>query len=277
MRKCRSCGYLILGEATECARCGAPLVAVTAPGATVPAAAPAAPPAVSAAPAPPAWAPPAPPGPPAAPGGEPFAVREAWQPVTISTPAPARPVQATRLGVAVLAIVVALGAFLGFTHFRSDPLPAGTSDFASGGGVTFTSPDGAFQVLLPQTPQVEQRSQVVDNVTATLFIAATSTNDYVLGAMSIEFPSSVHAEHVNDLLNAALTGGVSGVNGKLVRKSLLTHDTLPAIEGSFKAPDGYRADVLVIASGSRLIMLFVHSKTGTDHLYKALEDSLIVR
>jgi hypothetical protein len=35
--------------------------------------------------------------------------------------------------------------------------------------------------------------------------------------------------------------------------------------------------VLIMASGPRLIMLLVHSKTGTDRLYKALEDSLIVR
>jgi len=114
-------------------------------------------------------------------------------------------------------------------------------------------------------------------VSVTIYMAAVSTDDYVIGAMSIAFPSSVQPEHVNDLLNAALTGGVSGVNGKLVRKSLLTHDTLPAIEGHFDAPDGYRADVLIMASGSRLIMLLVHSKTGTDRLYKALEDSLIVR
>ncbi len=207
---------------------------------------------------------------------EQFALREAWQPVAIAPP-PARPVKATRLGVAVLAIVVAVGAYLGVMHFRSDPLPVGTSDFAAGGGVTFTAADGSFQVLLPKAPEVEQRSEVVDNVTATIYAAAVSTNDYVIGAVSIDFPSSVQPERVNDLLNAALTGGVSGVNGKLVRKSLLTHDTLPAIEGRFDAPDGYRADVLVMASGSRLIMLLVHSKTGTDRLYKALEDSLIVR
>jgi hypothetical protein len=274
MRKCRSCGYLILGEATECGRCGAPLVAVTAPiAAGPPAMVPAAPAA-----APPAWLPPPPP-PPLASSGVPASdqfAREAWPQVAIAPPT-ARPVRATRLGVAVLAIVVGVGAFLGVSHFRSDPLPAGTSEFASGGGVTFTSADGAFQVLLPQAPEVVQRSEVVDNVTATIYAAAASTNDYVIAAVSIVFPGSARPEHVNDLLNTALTGGISGVNGKLVRKSLLTHDTLPAIEGRFDAPDGYRADVLIMASGPRLIMLLVHSKTGTDRLYKALEDSLIVR
>jgi hypothetical protein len=268
MRKCRSCGSLILGDATECVRCGSPLVAVTAPA---PASAPA--------PVRAAWLPPPPP--PSVPGsaipasGQ-FALREAWRPVAIAAP-PARPVRATKLGVAVLAIVVGVGAFLGVTHFRADPLPAGTGEFASGGGETFTSADGSFQVLLPQAPEVEQRTEAVDNVTATIYAAAVSTNDYVMGAVSIEFPSSVQPDRVNDLLNAALTGGVSGIKGKLVRKSLLTRDTLPAIEGRFDAPDGYRADVLIMASGPRLIMLLVHSKTGTDRLYKALADSLIVR
>ena len=97
MRKCRSCGYLLLGEATACGRCGAPLVAVTAPArrrsdrdgpgrvlrtGTRPA------------PAPSAWAPPPPPPPLPGSGhaGErAVRLREAWQPVAIAAP-PARPV-----------------------------------------------------------------------------------------------------------------------------------------------------------------------------------------
>ena len=39
----------------------------------------------------------------------------------------------------------------------------------------------------------------------------------------------------------------------------------------FKAPDGYTAHVLVMLSGSRLYMLFVHAKNGTDKLFKALD------
>ncbi len=52
---------------------------------------------------------------------------------------------------------------------------------------------------------------------------------------------------------------------------------LPAIEGEFKAPDGYSARILVVAPGSTMILVVVHAKTGTDRLYKALEASLLIR
>ena len=129
-------------------------------------------------------------------------------------------------------------------------------------------------MLLPQAPEVEQRSEVVDNVTATIYAAAASTNDYEIAAVEHRVPERARTRaRERRCWTRRSTGGVSGVNGKLVRKSLLTHDTLPAIEGRFDAPDGYRADVLIVASGSRLIMLLVHAKTGTDRLYKALEDA----
>ncbi len=162
-------------------------------------------------------------------------------------------------------------------HFRSDPLPKGTSAFASGGGVTYTSPDGGYQVQLPQTPTEDQRTATVNGITATVYAAASSTSDYEIATFSIVFANPVVSSRIDDVLEAALTGGVSGVDGKLVHKSLLTRDTLPAIEGSFKAGDGYRAHVLIVGSGSTLIMLLVHSKTGTDRLAQALEDSLIIR
>jgi hypothetical protein len=62
-----------------------------------------------------------------------------------------------------------------------------------------------------------------------------------------------------------------------VHKDVTMRGAQPAIEGRFNAPDGYRAHLLVVASGSTLIMLIVHAKMGTDRLYKALEASLVVR
>jgi hypothetical protein len=270
MRKCGSCGYLLLGEADTCGRCGAPLAVVLAgagtraPTAAVPAAAP---PAAS---PPPTWAPPPPPGEPAP------ALREPWELVNVVAPRSRSP-RATRLGIVAVAIVVALAVGLGAMHFRSDPLPAGTSAFVAGNGVTYTSADGAFQVQLPTAPAVEQSATVLNGMPATISAAATTSANYVISATSIDFTSSLAAAQVNDLLGAALSAESGDQNGKLVHKTLMMRDSLPAIEGHFNASDGYRAYILVVASGSTLIMLIVHSKTGTGRLYKALEDSLIVR
>ncbi len=163
-------------------------------------------------------------------------------------------------------------------HFRSDPLPAGTSTFASGGGVTYTAPDGGFQVLLPQTPALDQRTATVDGATATVYAAAVTTNDYVIGAVSVVLPDSVLSRRIDDVLDAALTGGINGVNGKLVHKSMLTHDTLPAIEGSFKAPDGYRARTCSWSRRARRSSCCSCTRRREPTVStSALEDSLIIR
>jgi len=322
MRKCSSCGYLLLGDGEVCARCGGPVVAgrpvrvpaaaaAPAGGATTPTGGTAVPPANSwaAATPPPAW-PPAPSGPgsvpapsvpsaqptPAVPSygrlsipppvsapppGNPSAgaplvpLRESWEPATVTAPvAKRRPKVWAQLAL-VVAIVLVAGAAV--VHMHSDPLPAGTSGFVAGGGVTYDSPDGSFEVQLPQTPTTDQEAITVNNVTATLFTALSSTSDYEIGAADIAFPSVVPAARVNDMLDAALTKGVDGTHGTLVKKIFTRHGVLPAIEGHFNAPDGYRAEILVVSNGWSLVLLIVHSKTGTDRLFKALEDSLIIR
>src|SRR5262249_28060939 len=154
MRKCRSCGYILLGEADTCGRCGAPLAVVTAGVAAAPASAAAAEPAAAAAapaapaawppvaaptsapasaPATPSWGPPPPPGGPVSvgPAGHPLpAIRESWQPVTMPTE-PARQPRSTRRGLIALAVAIALVVGAGVMHFRSDPLPKGTSAFVA--------------------------------------------------------------------------------------------------------------------------------------------------
>ncbi len=105
----------------------------------------------------------------------------------------------------------------------------------------------------------------------------SSDNNYEIGAASIVFPTSVSSDRLGEVLDAALTKGVSGTNGKLISKNSITRGSLPAVEGRFQASDGYRAHLLVVASGSTLIVLMVHSRTGTERLYKALEASLIIR
>lgn len=259
MRKCTGCGYLLLGEGETCGRCGA---ALTSAPATV-AAAPAGPPSG------PAWAPPPVPVPVPA-------LRESWQPVNVVEPVPTKP-RATRLGIVVVAVVVALGVGLAVPHFRSDPLPAGTSAFVSGQGSTYTAPDGGFQVLLPKDPGLDQRTATVNGELVQVNTAAVGDANYSIAAASVVFPSALQANRVNQSLEDAFTGDVSGVSGKVVHKDLTMRGSLPALEGKIQGPNGYRVRMLIVASGATMVMLVVSSKSGTDRLYKALEDSLVVR
>ena len=259
MRKCPSCGYLLLGDGDSCTHCGAALQAVSA------AAPPVAVPVATA----PAWAPPPPPPPPAPP------LTESWQP-TIVTP-PSAPPRSTRLGIAVLAVVVAVAAVLGVMHFHSDPLPQGTSAFVAGNGVSYTAPDGAYQIQLPQTPVVGSTTMTLDSQYATAYSAIVSGHDYEAVAVSVELPNTITSDRVDAALDAMVTSNIDGVHGKLIEKSPITRDNLPAMEAHLKAPDGYPMQLLVVASGSTLIVLGVHAKTGTARLFKALEDSLILR
>ncbi len=193
-------------------------------------------------------------------------------------PAPADPPRSTRLGIIALAVAVAVAGVLGVMHLRSsDALPAGTAAFVAGGGVTYTSTDGAFQVQLPQAPVLEQRVTTIDSEPVTIYAGMASSADYDIGALSVELSSAATADRINAVLNAALDQSTDGVVGKLVSKGPTSHGSLPAIEARFAQPDGSRAHLLVVSSGTTIIVLFVHAKTGTDRLYKALEDSLIIR
>ncbi len=285
MRKCPACGYLLFGDGESCTHCGAELQVVTAgapPAAVAPPAA-AAPPASPTPPAPtapgspaftlpppPVWAAPAPPAPSVPP------LSESWQPATIVTAPPAPP-RSTRLGIAALAAAIAVAAVLGVIHFHSDPLPAGTSAFVAGNGITYTAPDGAFQVQLPQAPLVQTTTLTLDSQPATAYVALVSGHDYEAIALSVQLPSVITSDRVDAALESMVNSNIDGVQGKLINKSAITRDNLPAMEAHLKAPDGYREELLVVASGATLIVLGVHAKTGTSRLFKALEDSLNVR
>jgi len=312
MRKCRNCRSLLLGDVESCPRCGAPVPVVVGVG-SVPASATAASPA-SPAPTPsPSWLPaPAPPVPaasaPSAPAGAapivpsygrlsipppvPAApigttpgtaapgaappLREVWQPVVIESPAKAAP-RRKPWAVTALGVVIALVVGAGVMHLRSDPLPAGTSAFVAGRGVTYTSPDGAFQAELPKQPEMDHQTLNVNGVHAQLYIALAQSDSYEMGVASVVLPVAVDPSRINDALDEMTSAGVKSANGTSVHKTLTTHGSLPALEVKFKAGDGYSGRMLVIASGSSLIMVLVHAKTGTDRLYKALEESLLIR
>ena len=97
-------------------------------------------------------------------------------------------------------------------------------------------------------------------------------------AASVQLPSVITSDRVDAALESMVNSRAStACSGKLVHKSAITRDNLPAIGGASQGAGRLPRGLLVVASGATLIVLGVHAKTGTSRLFKALEDSLIVR
>jgi hypothetical protein len=296
----------LLGDVETCPRCGAPVrVAVGAGPAAITSTAPPAP-AVVPAPAP-SWppAPPAPAAPPAsgslqapsygrlsipspigpapasapAPSGPAPApappAHDAWQPYVVDTPVKTAAGHKpwARVALAVVVVIVVAAAIM---HLRADPLPAGTSDYVAGKGVTYTSPDGAFQVLLPQQPQMQHEMLSINGVNAPLYMGIVQTNSYVIGVASIVSPVPFKRSGVDDALDEMTSQGVKNAHGTSVRKVSTMHGDQPAVDLRFKA-NGHVGHMLAVATDSSVVLMFVYAKSGTDALYKALDNSLLVR
>ena len=278
MRKCGSCGYLLLGEGEFCGRCGTPL-SVATPGAVAGA------PQVSPSPLgrlsiplpAPAPSPTPPPPPPPAYGGPPLtdpSFRAGWQPAV--PPVPTKPARSTRVGRIALGVMVALAVGLGATHLGSDALPSGTGSYVDGGGVAYTSPDGAYQARFPTTPTVDQVPLRSSSGSLMLDRAMNSTGSYeVAVASAVDMPIAPGSADV--ALAAGLAAEAANLKSKLDRQEPTTFAGRPAIEGRLKTPDGYQGRILLVQSGSAFVELFVHARTGVDRLYRAAKATLIVR
>jgi hypothetical protein len=315
MRRCSSCRSLLLGDVELCPRCGAPVAVAVGVGPAVTSStppptaaawppAPARAPTASSAPAswPPATTAPAPAATPprapsygrlsipspvaAAPLGAapapvtptptaPAPVYDAWQPYVVEAPAKTA-IHHNPWARVALAVAIVLVAGAAIMHLRSDPLPAGTSAFVAGEGVTYTSPDGAFQVQLPQQPQVQHQMLNVNGVRAPLYIGFVQANSYVIGVASIVSPVRFDRSRINDALDAMATQGAKSSHGTGLRKVMTMHGSQPAIDARFKV-DGHVGHMLAVATDSSIILLIVYAKSGTDRLFKALDDSLIIR
>jgi hypothetical protein len=286
MRKCGVCGYLLFGDGEACNHCGTTL-SVTAPVGAGRAAsdngtAPELPPRASWPPAPLAPTPgarapqdpsmlppvPMPPGPNAQP------VPEVWRPVTF-TPAPS----ATRkfpagLVLAIVAFVIIGG--LGFSYVRGrNALPGGTSDFVAGNGVSFTAPDRSYTAQFPEEPTVTHSEVPIGNSQAQLSLASVETKSYEMGSTSFDFGLAVPKSRVQRVLEQAIGSGITHVNGDAVSMEKIQRGGLSALDATFKAPDGYSARVLVMLKGSRIYLLYVHAKSGTDKLFEAFDKSFV--
>jgi hypothetical protein len=173
------------------------------------------------------------------------------------------------------AVVLALGMGIygAVVHPGSNSLPSGTSAFAKGNGVVFVSPDHSYMVQFPETPTVSHDPEQIEQFTTTINSASVETDDYEMVTASIALPAQPTSSQSADLLRDALSAGISRAGGTDPQMSPLTRGGLPALEATFKAPDGYQARGLVMLDHSWLFVFLVHAKTGTNKLFDALEKS----
>jgi hypothetical protein len=180
-----------------------------------------------------------------------------------------------RLLAAALGVVAAVFAGGLVRGFFGNGLPSGTSAFVGGHGVEYTAPDNSYLAHFPKQPVEDQEPVTVGSVTANVTSALVQTDDYEIGTASMQLPIAVPAEQIDGVLDGAMNGGIVQIDGKLQTKNRVTRGGYTAVEATFKASDGYSAHGLVMIHGTRMYMEFVHAKTGTDRLFKALDASFV--
>jgi hypothetical protein len=160
---------------------------------------------------------------------------------------------------------------------RSLAVPKGTQEFVEGRGIAYIAADGSYSAQFPVEPTVQDAPMQVESVTVNVSSASVSTNDYEMAAASMSIPGvAVPTDRIDTVLEQSLQGGVQRADAEVISKKRITRGGLPALDAKLKAPDGYGARALVMLSGSRLYLLFVHSKTGSDRLFKAFDESFVV-
>jgi hypothetical protein len=274
MRKCPDCGYLVFGDGAACKHCGEPLP----PGAFQANPAPALV-ASGAPPAPLMSVPPVPP--PDARGGTPVAPPvPAMEQTYWNAPAPIIAPPARKSPRSLVAVVCVIAMALGWVavehQMHSNSLPTGTSEFVAGRGVSYASPDHTFDARFPATPTVESRVIPLSTHSATIHMAQLQTNDYEIVAASMVLPVALPAGQVGPVLHDVLTKAATDQGDTITGQSDVTQQGVPGIDVHVKVHDGYSARFLVLMSGSRIYLLGVHAKRGTDRLYNALVSSLIM-
>ncbi len=286
MRKCPECGYLLLGDGETCKHCGAAIPVGAAAAVNVapppPAPAPGAstepdvprlwrPSPTATRPPTPVWA--APPPPPSPDGPPPTAF---WRPVEIAAPAPPKtPSIAKRVLVIAVGVLAAVCGAAAVRAVFGNGLPPGTSSFVDGHGIDYMAPDHSYMARFPVVPVERQQPITVGQFSANLNSALVEKDDYEIGTASMQLPIAVPADKVNDALDGAMNNGIVKTDGKLVSKNHVTRGGFATVDATFKARDGYTARGLVMVHGSVLYMEFVHAKTGTDRLFKALDASFV--
>ncbi len=193
----------------------------------------------------------------------------------VSLKEPTRPRKRPKAKVLMIAIALAVGLVFAGHAMRpgSNSLPAGTSAFVKGKGVAYHSADASYSVEFPKAPAQSRDSAQLGAYAVSINSATASTDDYELATSSIAMPDAPTGALATELLTDALAAGVTQVGGTESQPVSQTRGAFPALEESFKGPDGFQAKALVMIDGKWLFELFAHARTGTDGLFDALDKS----
>jgi hypothetical protein len=142
----------------------------------------------------------------------------------------------------------------------STPAPANTPE--TSGWVKFTSPEGHFSVLMPETPQ--DKSETVDSAhgpyTTHLFIVRDTTSVYLIGWVDYDpsFNFNRQAE-----LEANRDNFVKGINATLVNTRPTVVDGYSTIEFTAETADRlFKSRVFMV--GRRPYQIVIGSPKGQD-------------
>jgi hypothetical protein len=210
---------------------------------------------------------------PSAPVPEFAPVARDWQPLPPSTPPRRAKRSKARIVMPAIVLALGMGIYGAVLHPGKNALPSGTSAFAKGDGIDFQSPDGSYLARFPKTPTTSRDSESVDQYMVVINSATVETDDYEMATASFALPAVPTTAQANELLVDESKAAVSRVNGTDAQQTPMTRAGFPAVETTFKGPDGYKAKMLVMLDGKWTFMFLVHSKTGTDKLFAALDKS----
>jgi hypothetical protein len=187
------------------------------------------------------------------------------------------PPRRKRVGLKIAAgIVAVLAALLAYGAWARNQAPPGTGSYIDGhGGIDFNSPDGAYTAQFPQQPVVDTKPITVGAVRMTITSASVQTDNYEMATASIAVPVAVPVGQVDKMLDDSINAFVNGMGGKNTSTHPFKRGGMPAIEATFDARDGYAARAVIMFAGGNLDVLAVHSKTGVDKIFHALDKTFL--
>jgi hypothetical protein len=200
----------------------------------------------------------------------------AWAPAPTSFEVKTRRRRPGVLRIVIAVIVALLISGAGLNFLNKDKLPAGTSDFAKGNGIPYSAPDHSYTAQFPLPPDVSTEQVPAGGNVLTMYMALNSTDNYEVGIAEAALPVPIAQYRAAEALDSGLQSSADGMKGSIQSKAQTNVDGFPAVGAHAKAGDGYPVRMLAILTPHHIYVLLVHSKTGADKLFAALQASFVM-
>ncbi|MDH6180722.1 hypothetical protein M2152_000904 [Microbacteriaceae bacterium SG_E_30_P1] len=178
----------------------------------------------------------------------------------------------------VVALVVAVGGFIGFTAlFNSGgntPAPSetsgqeepGTEAPESDAPFVYTNDEFGFSVDFPAEPQERSDVQQIAGFDIPLTQAQWSAGSDLAAVNVATFPDEILNQDLDTMLMNSLEGGAAAAGGTLTESSDTDLDGAPAKRGTISLPDGGTAEMLVALKDNLQISLLAAGSVSLDDL-----------